>query len=278
MILNLLNNILALCFGVGYGFFYFLTKEINSSSDIFFGILFSLIALVLTWIVLFILIWLFFLLPALTINPKKEYKKINKFYYFMLNYWYSYILSFLRVKIKVTGINQLPKNMRYLSVCNHRSNIDNMVQNAILKKEKLCFIAKKEIFEIPFANHYMTRSLYLKLDRKDIKQSLQQILKAISYIKNDIISVGVFPEGKRSKNGSLLEFNPGCFKIAEKTHCPIVIFTIENSEKVRTNFPFKKTVVNLSLIKVLQPEDYKDKNSVDISNEVHSLIKEKLGQ
>lgn len=277
MILNLLNNILGLLAGIAGGVYYFLIKDVDSISDCFMGIGFALLVLLFTWLCLFLLIWLFFLVVALTINPKKEYTKVNNFYYFIFNSWYSYICSFFRIKIVASGTEKIPSGTRYLTVCNHRSNLDNMVQCAVLKKEKIAFISKIENFKIPFACQYMTRALYLPIHRGDTRKSLQTILKAISFIKNDVISIGVFPEGKRSKNGQLLAFKPGCLKIAEKTLCPVVVCTIDGTEKVVKNFPWKRTVVHFDIIKVYSKEEMETRKTVDLSDEIRNLMLEKLG-
>lgn len=276
MILNLFNNVFPFLTTITYIYLYFFTNYITSLPNVTVGILFAFCVFLLTWIFIFLLIWICLLFPALTINKKRCYSKVNNFYYFMLNSWYEYFLNFLRIKIVFNQKDELPKNSNFLLVCNHRSNLDNMVINTVFKKNKICFIAKKEIFSIPFASHYITRSLYLPLDRKNIKQSLQQILKAISYIKNNIISVGVFPEGKRSKAGTLLEFNPGCFKIATKTQCPIVVCTIQGTEKVNKNFPLKKTIVQLDLIRVFENNDYKEKNTIDLSDQIRNLMSKNI--
>lgn len=278
MILNILNNLVAIFFGLFTAVNYFLVFNVPSASKIFIGIGQAFLMLVIAWIACFILIWLFFIFVALTINPKKEYKKISPFYYGVFNLWYSYITSFFRVKVKATGLENIPTNQRFLTVCNHRSNLDNMIQSKVLKKHKIAFISKIENFHIPLANQYMTRSLYLAMDRKDVRKSLQTILKAIDYIKNNVVSIGVFPEGTRSKTGKLLDFKPGCLKIAEKTKCPIVVCCLDGSEKINKNFPWKKTIVNFDVIKVYSTQELESLKTVNLSDEIRNLMLQKLGQ
>ena len=52
------------------------------------------------------------------------------------------------MKIKVTGLEKMPSGTRFLTVCNHRSNFDNMVQSAVLKHEKIAYISKIENFNL----------------------------------------------------------------------------------------------------------------------------------
>lgn len=278
MILNILNNILSLLCGVFTIVYYFINNSSSAALNILKGIGLSIAALVGGYIVVFLLIWLFFISVSFFIRPNKDYDKPSKIFNAIFILWYSYINSFFRVKIKVTGLEKVPFGTRFLAVANHRSNLDNMIQALVLKKEQIAYISKPENFKIVLCRAYMKRALYLPIDRGDVRNALLTIIKAINFIKDDVISVGVFPEGRRSKTGELLDFKPGCFKIAEKSFCPIVVCTLDGTEKVHKNFPWKKTVVNFDVIKVFNYEEYKDLPTVDLSEKIRNLMLEKLGK
>ena len=278
MILNILNNILSLLCGAFTLVYYFINNSSCAALNILKGIGLSIAALVGGYIVVFLLIWLFFISVSFFIRPNKDYDKPSKIFNAIFILWYSYINSFFRVKIKVTGLEKVPFGTRFLAVANHRSNLDNMIQALVLKKEQIAYISKPENFKIVLCRAYMKRALYLPIDRGDVRNALLTIIKAINYIKDDVISVGVFPEGRRSKTGELLDFKPGCFKIAEKSFCPIVVCTLDGTEKVHKNFPWKKTVVNFDVIKVFNYEEYKDLPTVDLSEKIRNLMLEKLGK
>ena len=59
--------------------------------------------------------------------------------------------------------------------------------------------------------------------------------KAAELMKNDVVSVGVYPEGTRNRDGSLLPFHDGVFIIARKADVPIVVATIDGTEKIPYN-------------------------------------------
>ena len=100
------------------------------------------------------------------------------------------------------------------------------------------FISKTANFKIPMGRHFMQRSCYIATEQNNIKSGLNAVLRAISLIKSDATSIAVFPEGTRSKDNTLLEFKPGCFKIAEKTNCAILPMAITNSADILENhFP-----------------------------------------
>lgn len=278
MFLNVLNWLVSILGGLGGCIFFLLKSTAYSAGDILKCVALGLLVFVIVYICFFILIWLFFIFIACTINCKKEYTKSSEFYNYIFVLWYRYICAFSRVKIHTSGMENLPKNQKYLTVCNHRSSYDNFVQTVALRPEKIAYITKPENYKIPLAGAYMRRGLYLSIDRENVRNALKTIMKGIEYIDSNLINIGVFPEGTRSKTGELGVFKPGCLKVAEKAECPIVVFTVQGTELVRKNFPWKKTDVYLDLIKVIQPEEFENKTTVDISDDIRNAMLKKLGK
>lgn len=278
MILNVLNNVFSILAGAGCCVYYFYLNQVLSVETVLKGIGIGLLFFIFTYAAIFILIWLILLGISLTINTKKEYKIISPVYYALLNFWYSYFCACFGIKLKVSGLEKLPYGQRFLTVCNHRSKLDHMIQSMVINKEKISFISKEENFKIPVARNYIIRCMYLSLPRGNKKGEVETIFKAISYINNNVSSIGVFPEGARSKTGELLPFKPGCLKIAEKTECPIVVCCINGTEKVHKNFPWKKTVVNFDIIKTYTKDEVKKSSTVELADEIRNLMLEKLGR
>ena len=94
--------------------------------------------------------------------------------------------------------------------------------------------------------------------------------QAIDYIKDDKVSVGIFPEGKRGTE--LQEFKPGAFKIAEKARCPLVVCSMKGTTDIHKNWPWKRTDVYMDVLEVINPSVWNDKTTVDVSNYAHEII------
>lgn len=131
-------------------------------------------------------------------------------------------------KIHVTGMENIPRDQAVLFIGNHRSFFDVMVAYKLFP-DMTSFIAKKQFRHVPFISWWMRMLHNLFLDRDDIKQGMQVILKAIEYVKGGI-DVCVFPEGTRNKSydEDMLPFHEGSFKIATKTDCLIIPMTMYN--------------------------------------------------
>ncbi len=221
-------------------------------------------------------LWIFWLSISLTISMKKEYTKTNKFYNWVFVLWYRYMMIVGMIRLHVTGYEKVPFGTHFLLVSNHRSKFDNFVQCAVLKKTQIAYISKPENFKIPMGRRYMRRGLYLAIARNNPKEALGTILKAIDYIKRDVVSIGIFPEGTRSTDGSLKEFKPGSFKIAEKSGCPVVVCCMQGTENIAKNWPFKKTDVYMDILEVIPADVWADKTTVDVARYTQDLIQKKI--
>ena len=124
------------------------------------------------------------------------------------------------VKIQSKGKENIPAEEACLFVGNHNGFFDILTSYVTIGKV-MGFVAKKEMLKIPFLNVWMYYINCLFLDRTNIRNGLKTILKGVDYIKSGV-SIFIFPEGTRSKDGKLQPFKEGSMKMAEKADCPIV--------------------------------------------------------
>ena len=120
------------------------------------------------------------------------------------------------------------------------------------------YIAKKEMLSYPLLRTWMKRLYCLFLARENPKEGLKTILQAIDYVKRGI-SICIFPEGTRNTGEelSLLPFHAGSFKIAEKTGCPIIPVSMNNTISIfEKQFPrIRKTHVIIEYGKPIYPNE-----------------------
>ena len=221
-------------------------------------------------------LWIFWCLVSLSINKNEEYFEPSVFYNWTFVLWYKYMLKVARIKVRVSGLQKIPNNQRFLLVSNHCSKFDNFIQCAILNKTQLAFVSKYENFKLPIVGRFMRRGLYLSLQWGNLKQASEIILKAANIIKDDKVSIGIFPEGTRSKDGKIKEFKPGAFKIAQKSKCPVVICSLKNTLEIHKNWPLKRTIVYMDILDVIDSSVWQIKNTVEVSKNVHDLIMKNL--
>ncbi|MFO0623914.1 MAG: lysophospholipid acyltransferase family protein [Polyangia bacterium] len=115
----------------------------------------------------------------------------------------------------------------YIFMMNHQSMFD-IVCAFIHVPVNLRFIAKKILQSIPFLGWYMTVTGMIFVDRRNREQALQSLQDACDKIRSGI-PILVYPEGTRSKDGTILPFKKGPFMFALQAGVPIVPVAINGS-------------------------------------------------
>ena len=237
-------------------------------------LLIALIAFLVVYVALTLITWIFIITVALTSSKNPKGEKMSAFHGFVMNLGLMAICSYARIKVKVKGRDKLPLEP-YLIVANHRSNFDNFILSSVIKNPYLVFISKPSNFKIPIAGRMMKRCRYLAIDRENPRAALKTINKAAEMIKNNGAYMGVFPEGTRGHTEGVADFSEGCFLIAKKAGCPVVVACLEGTEKIHKRFPLT-TTVKLEFLDVISAEDVHDKRSGEISEIAHTLIENRL--
>ena len=225
-------------------------------------------------ILFFLVLWL----CCAFVDIEKPQERDSKFHRFMVVHTAQLVLSILRMRMHTRGLEQLPKDGRFLLVCNHINDLDPVVLLAHFQKSQLAFISKRENAQMFIVGKIMHKIQCQRINRENDREALRTIINCIRIIQEDKASIAVFPEGYTSLDGLLHPFRSGVFKIAQKANVPIVVCTAQNTNKVFRNIKkLKATDVHLHLLKVLQPEELAGKTAVEVGELVHSMMAEDLG-
>ncbi len=225
-----------------------------------------------------VLLFLTALIAFAPVDTGKPQKKDNPFYRRLVYVLADTVIWILRMRVHTRGLEQTPKTGRFLLVCNHINDLDPVTLLAYFKKSQLAFISKRENTTMFMVGKAMHKIMCQLINRENDREALKTILRCVELIRQDMVSVAVFPEGYTSMDGKLHPFRCGVFKIAQKTKVPIVVCTLQNTNKVFKNaLRLKPTDVHLHLLGVLQPEETEGMTAVDIGNRVHAMMAEDLG-
>ena len=236
---------------------------------------------IVLWIVSIILglALLYFLIPgffALFVNPKKNYTKDSKLYRTLLNAASVIALKIMRVKVHVSGADKLPHGQKLLFVGNHRSNFDPIITWYALRDWKISYISKSGNFKIPIFGRIIRRCCFMTIDRESPRKAINTINQASELLKEQEVSVGVYPEGTRSKNGELLPFHSGVLRIAQKANASIAVVILKGTEKIHKNYPFHRTYVEMTIAEVIPSEQVSSTRSAELGDKVRNIIENNL--
>lgn len=162
-----------------------------------------------------------------------KFRYDNRLYFICTSIWNRLMLFFTFVHIKVRGEENLPifPNSPSIIISNHISALDVMLIDSLLGNYPRVWLGKSEFSKIPFFG-YLLRQMHVLVDRANPRKSMEALIKSINLIKDKKRHLVLFPEGTRSKDGSLGEFLEGFSYIAKKTHRPLIPIFIKNSDKI----------------------------------------------
>jgi len=123
--------------------------------------------------------------------------------------WFIRIFIFLPVDVK--GKEDPDAQMFLL---NHESDIDIGVMESMTKRD-LAWVAKKELFDIPFYGLLLKLPNDIPIERES-KSSLLKLLKDAKSRLDDGRVITIFPEGTRSSGRKMRTFKPGAKIVADK--------------------------------------------------------------
>ena len=225
-----------------------------------------------------ILWFLFLLVLAKTVDMEAEQEEDSHIRRVAIDLSIRAIVKLLRIHIHTRGLEQLPKDGRFLLVCNHMQIVDPVVLLWAFPKQQLAFISKRENDSMFLFGPLLRGILCQPINRENDREALKTILKCIRLIKEDKVSIGVFPEGYIYDDHLLHPFRSGVFKIAQKAGVPVVVCTLQNTLQVFDNMKaLRSSNIELHLVGVISVEAQQGRTAVDIAQEAHAMMAADLG-
>lgn len=232
-------------------------------------------------IVIFLIIYFLISLPiqlAELIIQQFNMDLRNKTSLAFVNFGFKCVWFISGIKLTVEGSDNIPEDEAVLFVGNHTSLYDIIVTYPLMKRPT-GYIAKKEIKKIPFLSWWMYFVNCIFLDRQDPREGLKSVLHAADLVKSGI-SIFLFPEGTRSKDGKLQEFKDGGMKIATKSQAPVVpVGIIGTSNLFERQFPrIKPSKVKVVFGQPIYTKDMSRTEQKNLSDLVHDEVAKLTGQ
>lgn len=182
----------------------------------------------------------------------------------------------LYFRMKAKGVENLPKQGPFIIAPNHQSYIDGLFITSFLKDStmrKTYFYAKQKHVKNFFLKFMADTNNVIVMDmNKDLKLSLQKMAAVLKRGKNLII----FPEGTRSKDGSLGDFKKTFAILSRELNVPIVPVAINGAFKAMPTGsifprPFKK--ISVEFLKPVYPDDHSYET---LKDKVFNLLNKKV--
>ena len=172
-------------------------------------------------------------------------------------------------RLVVTGREHLQKGKHYIIIANHQSLLDILAVCAALPIN-FKFLAKRELFHIPFMGWAMAAAGYIPVDRAS-HRSGGEAMQRITRVLNRGVSVLLFPEGTRSPDGKIHAFKMGAFKLARDNKIEILPVVVDGTGQALPKKSWlikKKSTFIVSIGKPVSLQDFADSSMEEAKEKI----------
>jgi len=165
----------------------------------------------------------------------------------------------------------------YVVVSNHQSMLDIFLISNIPHEMK--WVAKEEVFKVPYVGWAFRFSGDIPVDRKDAASGSAALARARRYLERGM-SVMMFPEGTRSRDGTMLPFKAGAFRLALDARVPVLPLVVNGSAD---GFPkgspwIRPARLDLRILEPVPVAGLGDDDVAKLRDEVRSRIEKALAE
>ncbi|WP_406664102.1 1-acylglycerol-3-phosphate O-acyltransferase [Gallaecimonas sp. GXIMD1310] len=179
----------------------------------------------------------------------------------------------LGAKVKIEGEENLPAGP-VVFIGNHQSTWDLFTaSNAV--RPRTVTIGKKSLKWIPFFGLLYWLSGNILIDRNNKSRAKGTIDETARRIREDNLSVWLFPEGTRSYGRGLLPFKTGAFYTAIAAGVPIVPIVVSNLDDKRLN-RWHNGTVTLRYLPPVSTEGLDRSQARALSERCHQMMAQTL--
>jgi 1-acyl-sn-glycerol-3-phosphate acyltransferase len=119
----------------------------------------------------------------------------------------------------------------FIYASNHQGVLDILAMFVALRERPFVFAAKRVLFSLPIIGWHLRAAGYIEVDRGNPRRAITAMRRAARRVRDEGVVVLVYPEGTRSKDGTVLPFKKGAFHLAMDAQVPIVPVAVEGAQK-----------------------------------------------
>lgn len=240
-------------------------------------IIFSYLLSAIYWIYFGLLLAIFHIVQV-TCNFLGGYK-LRKKAVDIMNYLLLYGLWIVGARITFKGFENLPEGCPLIIVSNHQSTFDIPPIVWGFRKHHPKFVSKKELGKgIPSISYNLRHGGSALIDRKNGRQSMMEIAKLGRHIQKENYSASIFPEGTRSKTGTVGTFqHPGVAALVKTAPSAIIVpLVIDGNSQLTKQGSYPLQLGTKLTFTILAPIDPKGRDLKELTAEVEEKIRKQL--
>ncbi len=186
--------------------------------------------------------------------------------------WTWLILKTCGVKVVIDGLDNIDYDRTYVFASNHQSLFDIPILFTHLPVS-FRILFKQSLLGLPWLGWHLWFGGHIPVDRSNPVKARKSLERATEHIQQEG-SIVVFPEGTRSRDGSIGRFKHGSFVIAIRGGVPVVPVTISESWRImeRGKVTVNPRTVRVHLAPPVDVEEFDESSVAKLSTTVHDII------
>ncbi len=185
-------------------------------------------------------------------------------------YWVGYMFRQIAVlmatlnplwRFRISGSMPADPRRPYLVVSNHESFVDILLISHLPWEMK--WLSKAELFRIPVLGWLMRLAGDIPVDRGNPRAAAEAMVRCKAILRDEKVSVIIFPEGTRSETDEMLPFKDGAFRLAIDAGVPILPLAVSGAATAlrKHDWRFGHSIAE---VRVLQPVETEGLARADI--------------
>jgi 1-acyl-sn-glycerol-3-phosphate acyltransferase len=170
-------------------------------------------------------------LGTLVIWESRRRRKDGDWYVAMTRRWVRSVIWASGCPVMVHGRENLHPEVPQVVAANHISWFDVFALAAVIE-EPYHFVAKKELQKIPLFGQALVGAGHIIIDRSNRERAIESLREAGEKVRHSRGAVVIFPEGTRSRDGTLAPFKKGAFMLAAESRVAIVPTAVTGSFEI----------------------------------------------
>ena len=173
---------------------------------------------------------------------------------------------------RVIGMEHIDRRKSYVIVINHRAMID--IPALYFLPLNFRWVSKREVFRIPFFGQFLKIHGDICIDRGRAAEAMEQLLDEGRLWLGRGASVAIFPEGTRSKDGTVHRFKAGAFTLAREAGAEILPVVLDGTASlIRPSRLFRwRNTITLQVLPPVTRERIAAADPRDLAGEVHDAM------
>jgi 1-acyl-sn-glycerol-3-phosphate acyltransferase len=192
--------------------------------------------------------------------------------------WSGWVVSFAGVKIVVENRAHLVPDQPYVFMANHASSLDIWAVFRVVPR-RLRMIAKKQLARIPLFGWAMWAGRFIFIDRQNGVAARRTIDEAGRRIREGA-SVLLFPEGTRTRDGTLGPFKKGGFHLAVNAGVPIVPVALRGTRELmpRGSLLLRAGTITAIIGEAIPTQGLSDEERAGLHERVRAMVESMLAE